>query len=221
MAPLRPDYFDQHSDPIDRRIATGLHKLGLAMKHETWSLAQEAGVSPTQGQILATLSLEGRLSGSELAERIGLTLPTVSESVRVLVDKGLVEKQPDPRHPRASLVELTAAGRGLAARVRTWPDFLASAAGSLSAPEQGAFLSGLTKMIRSLQEEGRIPTNRMCVSCVHFRPNAHAGPRPHHCAFVDAPMAVHHLRLECSEHEEASPAVRAASWTRFLDGKGE
>ena len=28
----RLPYFDEHSEPIESRIATGLHKLGLAMK---------------------------------------------------------------------------------------------------------------------------------------------------------------------------------------------
>jgi hypothetical protein len=42
--------------PLDRRIATGLHKLGLALKHQTWSQASEDGLSPTQGQILVVLA---------------------------------------------------------------------------------------------------------------------------------------------------------------------
>jgi hypothetical protein len=44
------------------------------------------------------------------------------------------------------------------------------------------------KMIRALQEEGRIPLASMCAICRFFRPCAHPGSgRPHHCAYVDAP----------------------------------
>jgi DNA-binding MarR family transcriptional regulator len=197
--------FDQISEPIEERIATGLHKLGLAMKHETWRQASEDGLSPTQGQILAALSLEGKLSGKELADRLGVTLPTVSDSVSALVDKKLAARERDPRHPRASLVGLTALGRSRAAKVRAWPEFLATAVGELSEPEQSAFLSGLLKMIRSLQVDGRIPTNRMCVTCVHFQPNVHDGPLPHHCDFVDAPMADRHLRTDCPDFQGEKP----------------
>jgi hypothetical protein len=73
----------------------------------------------------------------------------------------------------------------------------------MSEGEQAVFLSGLVKMIRTLHEGGPIPTNRMCVTCVHVRPNVHEGPTPHHCACVDAPMAPSHLRLDCPEQVEA------------------
>jgi DNA-binding MarR family transcriptional regulator len=216
MAKTRLTSFDQNSEPLDRRIATGLHKLGLAMKQQNWLQASGEGLSPTQGQILAALSLEGPQTGTELSARLGVTLPTISDSVRALVDKGLVVRKPDPRHPRASLLQPTAAGRARAAKARTWPEFLASAVDSLSDLEQEAFHAGLVKMIRTLQEDGRIPTHRMCVTCTHFRPNVHEGPRPHHCAFVDAPMATRHVRLECPEHEEAPESERAAAWTQFV-----
>jgi DNA-binding MarR family transcriptional regulator len=211
-----PTYFETSPETMDRRIATGLYKLGLAMKQQAWLLANEEGISPTQGQILATLSVEGPRSATELSSTLGVTLPTISDSVRVLVDKGLAARKPDPRHPRASLIELTRGGQAQAAKVRTWPDFLASAAGTLSDAEQDAFLSGLVKMIRTLQENGQIPTNRMCATCTHFRPNVHDGPLPHHCAFVDAPMASRHMRIECGEHEQASASDRATAWARFI-----
>ena len=64
---------------------------------------------------------------------------------------------------------------------------------------------------KELQDAGQIPTLRMCASCVYFQPGVHAGPRPHHCRFVDAPLAVHQLRVDCGEHEAASPEVRRAT----------
>lgn len=212
-------FFDQNSEPIERRICTGLHKLGLAMKHMTWLQSAEDGLSPTQGQILAALAHEEPLTGTDLAQRLGVTLPTISDSVRVLVEKRLLERGRDPRYPRARLLSLTAAGRARATRVSAWPEFLASAVSTLSNQEREAFLTGLLKMIRTLQESGRIPTNRMCITCAYFQAHVHAGPRPHHCAFVDAPTAEAHLRVDCSEHEEASSDHQAAAWERFLNGR--
>ena len=215
MSRSRLRFFEANSEPIVQRIATGLHKLGLAMKQQSWKEAAEEGLSPTQGQILAALAHDGLLTGSELARRLGVTLPTVSDSVRALVEKLLVEKRPDPRHPRASLLALTTAGKRQASRASAWPEFMATAVSSLSEAEQTAVLSGVMKMIRTLQENGQIPTSKMCVSCVHFRPNVNEGPRPHHCAFVDAPMASDHLRIDCAEHEVAPPELQAVNWKRF------
>ncbi|MCE9572190.1 MAG: MarR family winged helix-turn-helix transcriptional regulator [Deltaproteobacteria bacterium] len=210
-------FFDQHSTPAAARIATALHKLGLAMKHQTWVQAAEDGLSPTQGQILAALAGDGPQTGSELAARLGVSLPTVSDSARALVDKGLAAKQPDPRHPRASLITLTADGKARAAKTRAWPEFLAGAVDALSPAEQEVFVAGLVKMIRTLQVAGLIPVQAMCVTCVHFQPRVHDGPLPHHCAFVDAPMADRHLRLDCDEHVEAEAAAQAATWQQFVD----
>ena len=197
-------------------MALGLSKLGLALKQQAWAQAHQAGLSPTQGQILAALALEGPLSGSELAARLGITLPTVSDAVRVLVEKGALEKRPDPRHARASLLLLTPQGASAAKQVSEWPDFLAASVGELPAPEQEAVLGAVVKMIHSLQRKGHIPTSHMCVSCKFFQPNVHEGPEPHHCAFVDAPMAGRHLRIECAEHKEADAAARDAVWKRFV-----
>ncbi|MBK6515139.1 MAG: winged helix-turn-helix transcriptional regulator [Polyangiaceae bacterium] len=209
-------YFEENTDPLSSRIATGLHKIGLAMKQQAWLQANEEGLSATQGQILAALATHGALTGSELSQRLGVTLPTISDSVRVLVEKKLVTKSPDPRHPRASLLTLTKRGAQLGARARSWPEFMAAAVADLSAEEQRAFFSGVVKMIRSLQEQGLIPVSGMCVTCVHFRPNVRAGATPHHCAFVDAPLASDQLRLDCPEHELAGEAQRAELWLQLM-----
>ena len=55
MAGKRPPSFEQQSGPLPRRIAAGLHKIGLAMKQQAWQQANEEKVSATQGQILAGL----------------------------------------------------------------------------------------------------------------------------------------------------------------------
>ena len=81
----------------------------------------------------------------------------------------------------------------------------------------GGSLERFATEIRNLQHTGHIPVHRMCVSCVHFRPHAHAGVLPHHCAFVDAPMADRHLRVHCPEHEEASAERRAETWARLTE----
>jgi DNA-binding MarR family transcriptional regulator len=211
-------FFAIQSEPLEQRIATGLAKIGLALKHQSWQNAGGRGLSPTQAQILALLAgAPEPQRPSALAERLAVSLPTVSESVRVLVEKKLVEKIPDAKDARATLLGLTASGRAEAKQAAGWPDFLASAAEALDDEEQEVFFTGLVKMIRTLQDRGQIPVSKMCVTCRYFRPNEHAGEAlPHHCAFVDAPLGARHLRLECPDHDAAAEADRAALWDRFV-----
>lgn len=210
------EFFDQHSEPIDQRLATGLYKIGLAVKHQERQQAFEAGLSATQSQILTLLSVEGDQTASDVARVLGLSLASVSESVSALLAKELLVRRPSPSHHRASLLRLTKTGLRAARQAESWPDFLAAGIGTLSEEQQENLLSILMSLLRTLQDEGRIPTQRMCVNCTFFRPNVHAGARPHHCAFVDAPMRPSHLRLACDEHTAASDETIAEQWRQLV-----
>src|SRR5215207_11563986 len=203
--PLPPD------EPLDRRVTTGLAKIGIALKQQAWAEAGGRGLTPTQGQVLALLRAnpDGLRLGA-LAGQLGVTAATTSDSVTALRRKGLVDKLPLAGDGRAVLVRLPPAGVREAAAAAAWPDFLLEAVGELSDAEQAAFLRGLVTMIRTLQTRGRIPVARMCVSCRFFQPFRHPDGRlPHHCAFVDAPFGDGGLRLDCPDHD-AAPAELAA-----------
>jgi DNA-binding MarR family transcriptional regulator len=211
--PLPPD------EPLARRVTTGLAKVGIALKQQAWAEAGGRGLTPTQGQALALLRANpAGLRLGVLAAQLGVTEATTSDSVAALHRKGLVAKAPLAGDGRAVLVRLTPEGAIQAAAAAAWPDFLLEAVDELSAAEQAAFLRGLVTMIRTLQQRGRIPVARMCVSCRFFQPFRHPGePLPHHCAFVDAPFGDGELRLDCPDHD-AAPADQAEhTWQAFRD----
>ncbi len=107
----------------------------------------------------------------------------------------------------------------MAARVAAqWPDFLLNAMQELDQPERKLFLRILIKLIRKLQIDGQIVPQRLCVTCVHFQPNAHPQNQAgaHHCTFVDAPLSDADLRLDCTDHRAASPEAANAAWSAFL-----
>jgi DNA-binding MarR family transcriptional regulator len=202
------------------RLIVGLSKIGLAMKSQAWSRAPAEGVTPTQAQILVLL--RDRVEGARLsaiAEALGITAPTASDTVASLVAKKLVVRGRDQKDGRAARFGLSRNGASIAARAGAWPDFLQTAVGTLDAAEQTAFLRALVKMIRTLQEAGDVPVQRMCVDCRFFRPHAHPDPqRPHHCAFVDAPFGEQHIRIDCADQEAAATEQRNHQWARWLAG---
>ncbi|MGB5467590.1 MAG: hypothetical protein WBM84_16060, partial [Sedimenticolaceae bacterium] len=86
-----------------------------------------------------------------------------------------------------------------------WPSSFAPIVAGLSETEQESLLGLVVKMIRQLQQRQLIAPQRTCVTCRHFRENVAPGTStPHFCAFVDAPMAERHLRVDCAEHESAA-----------------
>ena len=145
-------------EPLDRRVTTGLAKIGIALKQQAWAEAGGRGLTPTQGQVLALLRAnpDGLRLGA-LAEQLGVTAATTSDSVTALQRKGLVAKKPTAGDGRGVAVVLTANGSREAAAAAAWPDFLLEAVDELSTAEQATFLRALVAMIRTLQEKGRIP----------------------------------------------------------------
>jgi DNA-binding MarR family transcriptional regulator len=193
---------DLSADSTEQSILIGLAKVSLALKSQSWQDAEAYGVSPTQAQILALLQAKGNegMRLSEVAAGLAVTPATASDAVRVLDQKGLVQKRRSTEDARAISIVLTSEGRTLAERTSCWSDLLLGAVDELSEPEQTVFLGGLTKMIRKLQESGQIPIAKMCITCRFFQPNLYAdGAKPHHCDFVDAPFGDRDLRLECQD----------------------
>ena len=195
--------FDTINEPITQRVITGLSKIGIALRSQSWQGAESQGLTPTQGQILALLRSHPRgIRLSQVAQGLATSSATASDAVSALVKKGLVSREQAIDDRRAIAIRLTPEGQIQAEQAASWPDFLLGAVEELSEEEQTIFFRALTKMIRKLQEQGKIPISRMCVTCQYFRAHVYEeSNRPHHCDFVDAPFGDRDLRLDCPEHQ--------------------
>jgi DNA-binding MarR family transcriptional regulator len=73
---------------------------------------QRAKHEPGRGDriILYRLAVDGEQRATDLSAETFLTLSTVSREVRSLVDRGLVERRPDPEDGRGALLAVTPAG---------------------------------------------------------------------------------------------------------------
>jgi DNA-binding MarR family transcriptional regulator len=206
-------------DDVSNKLLSGLNRIGLAMRSAAWGDATESGLTPTQSQILAFIAARSSQNprSGDAADALGITPQTASVAIAALVAKGLVQKVPDANDRRASSLKLTRQGEVAARVAAQWPDFLLNAVQDLEPAERKVFLRVLIKMIRRLQTDGQIVPQRLCVTCVHFQPNAHpANPAgPHHCAYVDAPLAETDLRNDCGDHRGATPEVANANWSIF------
>lgn len=210
---------DEHG--VAHRALVALSKIGLALRGQAWKETAPRGLNPTQAQILVVLARDGTdgLRLSDLAERLGVTAATVSDSISALERKGLVRKEPATDDRRALAIRLTDDGLAEARGIAEWPDLFLEAVGVLDDDEAGVLLRALLKVIRELQQRGRISPPRMCVTCTYFRPHAHDDPdRPHHCAFVDAAFGDRNLRVECLDYAEAAAQVAEASWLALAGG---
>jgi len=132
-----------------------------------------------------------------------------------------VQKSRDPHDGRALRLSLTAGGLRQAAEAVSSLRFMAEALEGLSLNEQALLLRTLSKLIRQLQQDARIPPQRMCVSCRFFKPNLHDDVvNPHRCAYFDYPFGDRQLKLDCAQHETATSELARDNWFEFTRYSG-
>jgi len=106
-------------------------------------------LSMAQLKVLFTVSCRGPLTISEVAERLGISLPTASHLVDRVVQLGLVARREDERDRRRTLVELTEHGEALLRQLRQgneqpWRELLCE----LSPDDLEALLRGVRALAR-------------------------------------------------------------------------
>ena len=133
------------------RITRGMRR----WQNQVTPVAQ--ALSPRHAAALEELR-DGPLTVGELAERLGLTLPTVSGVLADLDRAGYVERQPDPADRRRTIAQIAPAQASL---ITQWLDGAASpiarVLAKLDAAEQEAFLRAMSLLESELhaKEDGQ------------------------------------------------------------------
>lgn len=210
-------------DSLVIRLREGFERIALVLRADLWAAAGSAGLHPTQAQVLGLLAAwPSGLRAKDIAAHLAVSAASVADTLAALERKGLVTRTPDPVDARAALVQVSEEGRRVGLATGRVASQVGAAIAGLAPGEQADLLLAQIKIIRTLQQAGAIPVQRMCVSCRHFRPNLHSdAAKPHHCAFVNAAIGDRDLRLDCGEHEAADPAFQSANWSAFDKGAAD
>ncbi len=185
-------------DELNAHLARVLERIGELARSLRWQQATNVGLSPLQLRVLGFVSEHpGDLVGvARLAEELQVTRPTVSDSVALLVEQGLLVRRPDPSDGRSHSLRLTAAGKRWLPASGPFADALAT----LPRDEREALLLALMRLLQTLLHRGDIQVQRMCWTCTHYK-----GDRKgqHQCLLLRKKLAVCELRTDCPEHELA------------------
>jgi DNA-binding MarR family transcriptional regulator len=196
-------------DACGDKIIAGVERLSSLFRLLLWDAAKVEKLSPIQIQfLLFLLDNPGRLrTVSQLAREFCLTKATVSDAVKVLVRKRLVEKRPSTQDGRVSTLRLTPSGRKTAARLAGWSDVVKQTMRTCRPEVKETVALFIMDLIRSLQSAGVIVEARMCVGCRNFSRDASPGAaRPHRCMLTDTPMGNEDLKIDCKSYEQEGAA---------------
>lgn len=144
------------------------------------------GLNPAQAAALDYLSRANRFSRSpsHVADYLGTTRGTASQTLQALARKGLVVAEASARDRRSVSYRPTETARAVAEDLP----------GGLAEGERAQLERMLERMARGLAEGGR--TFGLCATCRHHR----SGPR---CALLQLALAAEEAGQLCHEHQPA------------------
>ena len=155
------------SEHRSAQVANLVNRLGRA----SHALQFASGLNPAQWDALRYLARANRYSRTPtaLAEFLGTTKGTASQTLRALETKGFVSRSPRGRDRRVVDLEITGAGRELLKKdpIRR----VEAAASTLSADASAAIASGLEALMARLQADCGSKPFGICATCGHFQPD--------------------------------------------------
>lgn len=194
-----PFDLNEQNSKIESRIVVALERISEAFRVLLWNESKGISLSPIQIQILIFLLFHPDENSrvSYLAHEFNLTKATVSDSIKVLFKKGLIEKQEDPQDSRSFTIHLTEKGKMIANKTSSFASAIEKPITSLGTVQKEAMLSGLLKLIHGLNRAGVITTQRMCFNCANYKTEN----GKHYCNLLKTHLAEEEVRVDCPEHE--------------------
>ena len=103
-------------DTKDVSVFILLFQIQHLSRYHAMKRLEELELKPGQAGILFTLNVEGVLSQRQLAEKIGITPPSMTVALRKLEERGYVLKEPDGRDQRIIRIRLSEKGEKMCRR---------------------------------------------------------------------------------------------------------
>jgi DNA-binding MarR family transcriptional regulator len=103
---------------MDAELVARLRRVIPRLARQFNETSTGADLTPTQYSVLALVRINGPLGLAELTELEGLNPTMLSRIVKVLDERGLIRRLPDPNDMRAARVEVTPAGEQVHDQVR-------------------------------------------------------------------------------------------------------
>lgn len=189
MAPKQYSELDSHLAQVLERIG----EVSLAMRRKQGTAGD---LGPLQLRVLGFVHDHAaeQVGVARLAEELQVSKPTISDCVKLLVDRKRLTRTADKWDARAHALKVTTIGRQALAKSPP----LSKAVAGLSVPGKEAMMLGLLSVLEGLFNKGELKVQRMCWTCVHYRGDK---KNKHRCSLLGKSLSIAELRTDCAEHE--------------------
>lgn len=185
---------------LEAKLTTGFVNIAVALRAMLWQECLAVNLSPIQGQIIIyCLNHPPQLCRiGYLAKEFCLTKPTISDAVKTLERKNLLNKFNDQGDLRSINLILTEEGRKIAQQVSGFADPLQSLIAELPETRKNQLEQVLVQFTVKLKEMGALSGQRSCVSCQHS--SKPGNRKSYFCNLFQEKMAPIDIRLNCQSY---------------------
>lgn len=192
------------NENLDNKIVAGLERLSQVFKILLWEKAKEHSLSPIQIQLLIFIHnhTQEKSTVSYLAKEFNVTKPTISDAIRVLETKQLIEKSTDLNDSRSYTIQLTESGKAIVAETEDFPNPIAAIISKTSSADKEIIWKNISDLIIGLNQAHIIDIQRTCYNCKFY---SQVGPE-HFCDLLAMKLEGKDIRIDCPEFHNKSMA---------------
>ncbi len=189
------------STSIDHTIVTAFERVSQVFRALLWESGKRKKLSPIQIQFLLYISAHPRKfsSVSELARTFHLTPATVSDAIKSMEQKGIVQKIISRRDGRKFPISLTREGFSVARQLSDCYKPVVDLVHDFPIERRKAVMIFLLRLLESFQAHHLLDEIKTCLSCTHFHGELDS-IQPHQqpfCRLRNVSLSVSELRLNC------------------------
>lgn len=192
---------DNQNANLDNKIVAGLERLSQVFRILLWEKAKEHSLSPIQIQLLIFIRHHSadKTTISYLAQEFNFTKPTISDAIKILEQKKLIQKITDKADTRSYTINLTTTGKKIVSETETFANPLTEIISKATDTDKIVLWENISNLIVKLNKLEVISVQRTCFNCKHYS----IKNKTHFCNLLDLKLLTQDIRIDCGEFENA------------------
>lgn len=186
---------------IERKIVYLLERVSQVFKVLQWGLAKKKKLTPLQIQILLFLKNRKQKDSvpSRIAEELGLTKATLSESISALEKKKLIKRLISTTDRRFTTLSLTLSGEKIIKELISVEGLFERYVRKFNETDKKNSLKFFVNIISSLYFDNYIKVARLCCTCQHFQKDA-ISKDLHFCNLIGREFSNEEINFGCTSY---------------------
>mgnify|MGYP003438971498 FL=1 len=190
---------DNQNANLDNKIVAGLERLSQVYRILLWEKAKEHSLSPIQIQLLIFIQHHSaeKTTISYLAQEFNFTKPTISDAIKILEQKKLIQKFTDHTDTRSYTIHLTTTGKKIVLETENFANPLTEIISRAKNTDKEVLWETVSNLIVKLNKLEIITIQRTCYNCKNYSIKNKA----HFCNLLNLKLLVKDIRIDCREFE--------------------